>query len=182
MRKNEKKKRLCQLALELASGLREDQTRRVKPLLGACDVPCMTFKYHMEKIKWNVPGSETLCKSGSLSQITGFTLYWQNKICLPNASLGHLKVTLLLSSTLSSEDKFITEDRSPQRDPAIYYLVFVLERELKEMLEVIRKPSILRAENLTVTRTHWVLAWKMGHKDVSGWGTEQTKPRGQGST
>lgn len=68
---------------------------------------------------------------------------------------------------MSSEDKFIKENKGPRRGAAIYYYVFVLEREPKEMLEVIRKPSVLRTENFTLTRTDCILAWKMGHRDVS---------------
>ena len=57
----------------------------------------------------------------------------------PKICLGYLKIILPLQSTLSSEEKFIKEDKVPQRYATILYHGFVLEKELKEMLKELGK-------------------------------------------
>ena len=53
----------------------------------------------------------------------------------PSVFLGHLKIILLISSTLSGKDIFIKEHKMSHRDTSIHYQVSVLEREIKKMLE-----------------------------------------------
>lgn len=115
-----------------------NQTRRIKASMGVFHVPCMTFKYHrgknQEKYSWIKKSAQT--KQSGLD-------YWPYSLLTkynlsPNISLGHIKITLLLKTILSSKDKFIKEDKVSQRYTAIHYHVFVLERELKEVVKLSR--------------------------------------------
>lgn len=59
---------------------------------------------------------------------------------------------------MPSKDKFIKKDKMTQKDSLIYYHVFVLEQELKEILAIPRNHVFLKPKNFTVTQESCILA------------------------